>query len=283
MIHTLDPSRDLCLRDHQLDGAPVLPVAGAIELMAEVVAQGWPELEIVSLRDIQVLRGIVLRDGPEAVRVVARSVEQSQPGQGQLVQAEITGLDQAAHPYYSTTVELAERLPDPPSYERGLPPNLHGFPTSVEEAYRRYLFHGPTLQCISEIEGIAEQGIVARVILSTPQQCLIGAPDGEWLMDPVVIDSGFQLAIVWARVYHDFTPLPSRFRIYRRYGPLSGSAIRCILHTQALPDSLIMHTTLFFVNPEGRVLGAFEGAESTCSRALNRLAGQQRVRIRSTE
>ena len=286
VTHTLDPSSDLCLRDHQLDGNPVLPTAGAIELLAEVVSQGWPGLEIVSLCDIRVLRGIVLRDGPETVRVAARPIERPQPRQGRTgpvrlnVRAEITGLGAdracptAAHTYYSAIVELTDRLPGPPLYERRLPSNLRSFPTSIEEAYRRYLFHGPTLQCISEIEGIAERGIVATVIPSTPQQCLTGDPTGEWLIDPVVIDSGFQLAILWARVYHDFTPLPSRFRIYRRYGPLSGPAIRCYLHTHAFPDSLIMHTNLFFVSLDGRVLGAFEGAESTCSRVLNRLARQ---------
>jgi len=272
MMITLDPSRDLCLRDHQLDGHPVLPTAGAIELLAEVVAQGWPELEIVSLRDIRVLKGVVLRDGPQPVRVIARPLGRSQ--RGLRILAEIKGQDPGAPAHYRATVELAETLPEPPLYDRGLPPGLREFPMSVEEAYRRYLFHGPTLQCISEIQGIADQGIVAKVIPSMPRQCLVEGAEGEWLIDPVVIDSGFQLAIIWARIYHDFTPLPSCFRAYHRYGPLAAPAIHCYLHTRARPDSLIMHTDLYFVGPDGCVLGTFEGAESTCSRALNRLAAR---------
>jgi hypothetical protein len=35
-----------------------------------------------------------------------------------------------------------------------------------------------------------------------------------------------------------------------------------------------MQTDLFFVSPDGPVLGTFEGAESTCNRALTRLASQ---------
>jgi acyl transferase domain-containing protein/NAD(P)H-dependent flavin oxidoreductase YrpB (nitropropane dioxygenase family) len=283
VAYTLDPSDDLCLRDHQLDGQSVLPVAAAIELLAEVASEGWPGLEVVGLQDIRVLNGIVLRNGPEKVRVVAQPAKGPRPGRGWLIQTEIRGPNQNGHAYYRATVELAERLPVPPPFNGGLPANLHGFPESVEEVYRRYLFHGPTLQCISKIEGIADEGIVASVTPSTPQDCLAGRPTGEWLIDPVVIDSGFQLAIVWARVQHDFTPLPSRFRVYHRYGPLIGRSIRCVLHTRAHPDSLTMHTDLFFVSHDGRVLGAFEGAESTCSRALNRLAGQQVIRTRSAE
>ena len=41
--YTLDPARDLYLRDHRLDGLPVLPLAMAMELMVEAVLAGWPD------------------------------------------------------------------------------------------------------------------------------------------------------------------------------------------------------------------------------------------------
>jgi hypothetical protein len=143
----------------------------------------------------------------------------------------------------------------------------------VDDAYRQWLFHGPTLQCISEIEGINGQGIVATVVPSTPGQCMTNCREGQWIIDPVVMDSGFQLAILWARMYYDFTPLPSRFPLYRRFGPLSGRIIRCHLHTHADSGRLTMHTDLYFVDTEGRVVGMIEGAESTCSKALNEKIG----------
>ena len=106
---------------------------------------------------------------------------------------------------------------------------------------------------------------------------MTGSPEGQWLIDPIVIDSGFQLAILWARIYYDFTPLPSRFPVYRRFGSLSGPLIWCYLHFRSDPSSLIMHTDLYFVDSDGHVMGFFEGAESTCSRALNRLTDIQMV------
>lgn len=278
VVYELDPARDLMLNDHRLDGNAVLPAAEAIELMAEMVKWGWPDLEIVRLRDIRVQRGLILRAGPEAVRIAARPYGQPPTEHsGVVVHVEITDATPAQRAYYRATVELAEHLPPPPRYQMTYARPLQPFAETVSQAYAKYLFHGPTLQCIAEIEGINREGIVARVTPSSPERCLTWRPLGPWLIDPVVIDSGFQLAIVWARSMHNITPLPSRFQVYHRYGPLTGSAIRCYLYSQADPDSLIMHTTLFFVTPDGWVMGMFEGAESTCSRTLNRLASGRTV------
>ena len=59
----LDPSTHLYLQDHQLDAKPVLPAAMAMELMAEVVQKGWPEWQVVGIRALRVLKGIILEDG----------------------------------------------------------------------------------------------------------------------------------------------------------------------------------------------------------------------------
>lgn len=274
LIRTLNPSCDSYLRDHQLDGNPVLPAAFAMELMAEVVAQGWPEFAIVRIRDISVLKGLILKNGPETIRVVARQQPQSTQKECRLrVLVEISNVTEKPILYYRGIVELHDTVPIPPLYVPRVSSNPREFPMQLKEAYNRLLFHGPTLQCISEIKGVSDDGISAIVKPSDPQQCIAGLTEGDWLIDPVVVDGGFQLAILWARVYHDFTPLPSRFPVYHRFGSLSGPFIMCYLHTQADHSSLIMHTDLYFVSSEGYVLGLFEGAESTCSRALNRFIG----------
>jgi hypothetical protein len=278
VAYTLDPARDLLLDDHRLDGSSVLPAAEAIELMAEVAKHGWPRLEVVRLSDIRVQRGIVLGEGPREVRIVARADTARPVEDGNLaVEVRLTDISASRRPYYRATVELAERLPPAPRYEAAYATPLKSFPETVEQAYSKYLFHGPMLQCIDEIEGINEEGIVGRVTPSSPERSLTWEPQGEWLIDPVVIDSGFQLAIVWARMVHDFTPLPSSFEVYHRYGSLSQSPIWCYLHSQADPNSLTMRTQLFFVASDGHIVGAFEGAESTCSRALNRMTGLGRL------
>jgi hypothetical protein len=155
---------------------------------------------------------------------------------------------------------------------------MRQFPMSVDKAYCHWLFHGPYFQCISEIEGISDHGIIATVIPSAPQHCLVRPGADQWLVDPIVIDSGPQLAILWARAYKDMTALPSSFQSYRRYGSLSGSGLRCYL--QVLPG-LEDHTlcaNVFYVSADDRLLGRIEGLECTCSKALNRLARGDSVR-----
>jgi acyl transferase domain-containing protein/NAD(P)H-dependent flavin oxidoreductase YrpB (nitropropane dioxygenase family)/NAD(P)-dependent dehydrogenase (short-subunit alcohol dehydrogenase family) len=274
MVRTLDLSHDVYLRDHQLDGKPVLPLAMAMELMVEVGQQGWPDLEVVGLRDLQVFKGVILEDGPKNVRLVARARAGSSSGRpGVNVNVEITDSEGMAHPYYRAIVELADGLPEPPSYRPPSPDSLRPFPMSVDEAYRQWLFHGALFQGIAEIEGITDEGMTATLVSSSPQQCLIGTPEGRWLIDPVVFDSGLQLFVLWTRAYLDVTPLPSRFRRYRRFGSLSESQVRCHLHVLDGTQGRVFHINVAFVEPDGRLLGLLEDMESAGSKDLNRLAG----------
>lgn len=274
LIYTLDPGRDRYLLDHQLDGKPVLPAAMAVELMAEVVQGGWAELEVAGVRSLQVLRGIVLGDAPRDIRIAARPQTNPDHESRQLeVDAEITELGDPVHPCYRATVQLAPRLPAPPRYDHGALSSLRPFPMTVENAYREWLFHGRCFQGITEIEGIADQGMVAVLTPSSPSQCLGGAPVGRWLIDPVLLDSSFQLAILWERAQHDMTPLPSRFRGYRRFGPPPGAPVRCFLLAQSSGGGHALITNICFLDAAGRLVGLLEEMEFSCSQALNRLAG----------
>jgi NAD(P)-dependent dehydrogenase (short-subunit alcohol dehydrogenase family) len=72
-VRTLDPAYDLYLTDHRIDGVPVLPMAAALELMAELAQKGWPDLQVIGVRELQLLKGVRLDKGPRAVKVVARA------------------------------------------------------------------------------------------------------------------------------------------------------------------------------------------------------------------
>jgi hypothetical protein len=274
LIRTLDPARDRYLQDHRLDGKPVFPAAMAVELMAEVVRQGWPEWEVVGIRSLKVFRGIVLNDSAREIRVMARpQTDLSSEDLVLEVNVEIDEVDQPGHPCYRATVQLAERLPTPPPYNPREISELHPFPMRVDEAYRHWLFHGPCFQGISKLEGIHEHGISATLLPSSPAQCLSQNSTGQWLIDPVLLDCGFQLAILWERAHYDMTPLPARFTSYRRFGSYSGSLVRCCLQVQSNAGGHILFTDICFLDTAGRVMGLLEGMEFSCNKALNRLSG----------
>jgi hypothetical protein len=100
-------------------------------------------------------------------------------------------------------------------------------PFSVEDMYRQWLFHGPLMAGIREIQGIGTNGIAGGLMPSMPQRCLGRQAQGAWVIDPVVLDSALQMIIVWTRMHWDMTPLPSRMHTDKRFGALSGERIDC--------------------------------------------------------
>ncbi|MEK7282580.1 MAG: SDR family NAD(P)-dependent oxidoreductase, partial [Acidobacteriota bacterium] len=275
VVRRLDPATDLFLLDHQMDGNPVLPAAVAMELFAEIVRRGWPDWEVLAIQEFRVLHGVVLRDGPRPILIKARAA--TQPGQERLeLSVDATIADpESGRPFYQATVLLGDRLPPPAA---GGPAPLRDprpFPTSVETAYESFLFHGPLFRGIRSIEGLGEEGISGTVVPSTPARCVRGANGGDWLIDPVVVDSAFQLGILYARSHYDMTPLPARFRSFRRYAPFNGAPIRCEFRSKARAGGHVLDIQIAFLDGRGRLLGMLEDMELSCSRELNRLAGQR--------
>jgi Polyketide synthase dehydratase len=271
IIRTLDPAHDLYLNDHRLDGKSVLPMAMALELMAEAASAGWPDLEVIEMRDLRLLKGLVLEDGPKPVRIVVTPLRHSSRD-GLEVEVSVAGLEPRASLHYKATAHLGAGLPTPPSVETLSLSDEVSLPLSLEEVYRQWLFHGPLMAGITEIQGVGANGITGGLIPSLPTNCLVGAPQGSWIIDPVVTDSALQLIIVWSRMHWDMTPLPSRLHSYQRFGPLSGGKISCQVRIRPDTAGHIVHCDFTLLGDDGQVLGLIQDAEGVCSKALNRLA-----------
>jgi hypothetical protein len=241
-----------------------------MEWMAESVQQAWPTLTVSGLRNLQVLQGIILDDGPLTVRLVALPAAQLQPNAGIDISVEISAPTRTQRPFYRGIVELTEETAAPPTYSTDVQ-GLQPFHMPLAEAYRRWLFHGPLFQGIQQIEGISPTGMVAVCRPSSPAQCLSGVEVGEWLIDPVIFDSALQMIILWTRNYRDATPLPARFNRYRRFGKLSGSPVRCVLHVLPAPAHSMFAVDIAFYNASDRMVGLLEGMECPFSKSLNRL------------
>jgi hypothetical protein len=260
------------LLDHQLDGRPVMPMAMGLELLAEVASSVRDGFHVVAVRDLRVLRGITLDNGPKPLRVVASPT--LSPAGLVAVELRAEALGDRPHVSYTATAELHPTFNAPPSLQPLVLREGGPFRMSVEEAYEQWLFHGPLFAGITEVERIGENGIIARLSPSSPRRCLSEATGARWLIDPVIIDSGLQLLILWARTYLDMTPLPSRFGCFHRYGDLSAHETRCEVRIRsAAAGSPTIHADLMFRDSSGKLVGWLEDMEVTCSKALNRLSG----------
>jgi hypothetical protein len=254
---------------------------------------------VVNLREIRMLKGIVLEGESTTVRVSARQRDVVTPATGDAeltVDVAITANDAPARIHYRALADLkpvgAAARGDQGTMALGDIPEIVGTvppPVRLDEAYRDWLFHGPLFQGIASIESIGPEGASSLLRTSSPRICLDGDPLGEWLIDPVTLDSALQLQLIWARLYWDVTLLPLVFRGYRRILPTFEDSkrnggrpnigkrdrVQIIRHEMRMtPENQapMSHADHYFFDHKGRPLAILSGAEAAGSKSLNRLA-----------
>jgi NAD(P)-dependent dehydrogenase (short-subunit alcohol dehydrogenase family) len=268
----LDPDYDLYLKDHRLDFKPVLPAAMAIEFMAEAGRMACPGWQVAGLKGVRVLKGIVLTEASQDILIqVALPSSLTEPSE-----LEVTIKDPVRQEmiFYQGTVVLSKSPRLPEKHRLPQQGDFRPFALSVTQAYNSLTFHGPLFQGIQSIQGISDQGMLATLAPSSPQSCLAGKPAGQWLIDPIVMDCGLQLGLLWWRTYLDVTPLPTSFaEIWLFQAFHTVERLRCYYEVLSITGQQTMSANIYFCSQDGQLLGLVKGFESTGSKALNRLAG----------
>ncbi len=273
--HTFSLTSDPYLYDHRLDGKPVLPATGALEWMAEFVQAAWSEWIVTEVRDLRVMRGLVL--DTDAGRKALFSARASSHADSESLQVAVDILDpESKLPFYCASVILRPQLLEAPSLS--LLPLSAGSRLDITAAYRDYLFHGSRFQLVTAIDRLSEQGLDARVMPCQPADWLNNKAlhsSSHWLFDPGLVDTAPQLAIIWNRVQRGTTPLPSRFGSVARYGqsPLNGQ-LQVAFRVKPLKSDHSLVYDAVFLDELGKVHLHLQDVESTCNTALNRLAKQ---------
>jgi hypothetical protein len=255
------------LVDHCIDGRPVLPMAGALEIIAQFVAAGWPRAEVSEVRDLRVLSGIVL-DGyaPLDLRLRGNETEDLSRIVVEILDA-VTAL-----PHYRATVMLTP-APEPESSVMRFDTLSGGVAVDASRAYGEILFHGERFRGLQRIATLSPEGADAEVRGSIPEEFLGAAGrKGRWLFDPVLMDLPPQLAWVWSRRHRDMIALPSRLGRVRRFGgDLQAGPLALSFRLKSTSDSSLLYDAQL-TDAQGRLRLLIEDGESTMTAALNRLA-----------
>jgi len=273
--HTFSLTSDPYLYDHRLDGKPVLPATGALEWMAEFVQAAWSEWIVTEVRDLRVMRGLLI--DTDAGRKALFSARASSHADSESLQVAVDILDpESKLPFYRASVILRPQLPEAPTFS--LLPLSAGSSLDITAAYRDYLFHGSRFQLVTAIDRLSEQGLDARVMPCQPADWLNNKAlhsSSHWLFDPGLVDTAPQLAIIWNRVQRGTTPLPSRFGSVARYGqsPFNGQ-LQVAFRVKPLKSDHSLVYDAVFLDELGKVHLHLQDVESTCNTALNRLAKQ---------
>jgi NAD(P)-dependent dehydrogenase (short-subunit alcohol dehydrogenase family) len=269
---TISLSSHPYLQDHCLDGKPVLAAACAMELMAEFVQSAWSDWIVSEVRDLKVLRGIVLKsERGYDIKLQARASTHAD-GDTLQVATEILDSDGAAH--YRAFFVLRPQLEGVQEIE--IPSLNINTGLNISTAYWNYCFHGPLFQLLTSINRFNEQGMEAQVRTSAPAVWLNNSQlNKSWLFDPGLIDASLQMALIWTRIHGDMGGLPARFKRIIRYGemPLKND-LRVELRVKLFNFTAMVFDAVF-VDSSNRLYLRLEDMENTCSKSLNRLTARE--------
>ncbi len=212
---TVQVARNPFLMSHVLAGRPVLPLAMIMEWLAHAALHGNPGLHFHGFKDLRVLRGLTFETDTVDVSVLATPA-QAVGGFYELSVELRSGNGKAAHA--RATAVLTSQMPAAPD-PRASDGLIDGaYERSVESAYNDVLFHGDHFRGIQEVLGISPHGITARVKPAPdPSKWTSDSLRSAWIADPLIIDAGFQLAILWCQQKLGAPSLPARVGSYRQF------------------------------------------------------------------
>jgi len=259
--------RETFLEDHRIDGKPVLPFVMAMETMAAAARRACPDLRFVGVRDVAVLKGIVLDADQGADLTLRWKPVEPGPGAEVALAFELLGAkNKIGLPtvHYKGTVDLGARGPAGARFPGSNGLSKQAYPYAVSEAYDRFLFHGPGFQGIESIRGHSDHGIVGTLASSRPKR--LGVDAATWTTDPVTLDSALQLVGLWVREHKGASALPTYVERYTQVAPFRGQVD---VHIEFEPTRTARGSfRATFVDEGGRVVATVDGGQYTAMAGL---------------
>ncbi len=264
--HTLAVTSDPYLLDHCMDH-PVLPAAGGLEWMAELVQSAWPEWVVAEVEDLRVLKGIVLQEQiSKPILIQARAAAHADASAVQIA-VEISNPDHNQM-HYRAKVIIKPQLETAPTLM--VTPLSQGVAVDSSYIYEKVLFHGPLFQLILQVDQLTDRGLDAWLKPSSPSMWINQSLDSGWIFDPGLVDVGPQAAWIWSRLKHTTSALPTRFgRVTRYRGYPLPQRLRFHFRVTKWDDPMLLWEA-FYLDESGSIVMHMQDMQSTCNSALNR-------------
>jgi len=201
------------LKDHEIDGTPVLPLVCALELFVQTVGE-WFDPRDLALTDVRVKRGVRLRQLDDGEQLEIRA-ERSTNGVDQAFLELRDGDDKLCY----TATAIAHPTPEEASI----------VPQTSDDAYDgivydgQLLFHGPSLRVLEDVHQPDSNGMSAIALTSTGAGWATPHID----TDPAALDAAMQLAVLWTSQRIDGLSLPLGVADFRRILPATKELVSC--------------------------------------------------------
>ncbi|MFG2004314.1 SDR family NAD(P)-dependent oxidoreductase [Spirillospora sp. NPDC048911] len=239
------------LRDHDIGGAPVVPVAVALEWFIAAAKDLDPAQDQIALADLRVFQKLTVEPGQ--TRRLTLTIDEKRDG------TELRILDENDRPCQSA--RLANVVPSQKYVDWSPPAELrplkHASPYDSDA-----LFHGPSFRALRTVDGVSADGAAGTVVgareLGWPglEPGRPGRDGGGSCrcrhLDPAAVDAALQLAVLWAEHMMNGATLPMAVRFVRSSmnGTLAHPA-RCVVRGRETgPDQARCDVAL--LEPGGR-------------------------------
>ena len=257
------------LRSHVMNGRAVLPTAMMMEWLAHAALHNHPGLALHGFDDLRILKGVILEQR-NAVTLQAMVGDARKEGKIFYVPVELQSADVSGkrRRHAQATVLLSANLPQ--GERRIDEAELRLAPYSNGDIYQHCLFHGADLRGIERVEGCSASGIAATAKAAPAPSAWMQTPlRNHWLADPLMLDSSFQLLIVWSCAEYQAGSLPSFIGKYRQFAPKFPADGGRIAARIAQHDRHRAVADIEFFDRNGGLLARIEGYECAIDAALN--------------
>ncbi|MBX7098430.1 MAG: aminotransferase class I/II-fold pyridoxal phosphate-dependent enzyme [Myxococcaceae bacterium] len=235
------------LNDHEMAGQRVMPLAAAVDHVAAAAVEAMgAQGKAFTVEGFRLQRAVLVPDTTWLTVDVAgagsrREVKLSQ-GNALSYQGVVSLEGGAAPVIPSLGAPVAQSL-------------------TLKEFYQGYTFHGPRLQGVVSIDALSENGVSGQVRGCAPSDWVKEPKRSAWTVDPLLLDSSFQLAGYWAWVRHQRAGFPLGFKRYVQLKPLGNGPVHCtVTFGEAKGD--VFTGTLVWHDGAGQVLAWMDGAEA---------------------
>ncbi|MBU4463840.1 MAG: SDR family NAD(P)-dependent oxidoreductase [Desulfobacteraceae bacterium] len=257
------------LKSHVLGEKPVIPFALIAEWLGHGALHGNPGLFFHGLDDMQALNGIKLDQQKKIIRLMAGKPVKK--GHFFEVDVEVRdgikdGMDIV---HYRAKAVLTDSFSQPPHFDRLKKIDSRPYPMSIEEIYDKILFHGVELQGIKEITEYSSNRMVARISTAPlPAKWMVEPLRSRWIGDPLVLDSAFQMAILYSFKETGLVSLPSYTSSYRQYQKAFPSdEVTAVLEVKRMTDHK-MTCDFTFLDNNNIVVAQLTGYEAVMDASL---------------
>jgi NAD(P)-dependent dehydrogenase (short-subunit alcohol dehydrogenase family) len=257
------------LKSHIIDGIPVVPMALMTEWFAHGALHENPGLVLHGLDDIRVLKGIRLDSEKKHIRLLAGKPKKN--GEFYEVAVELRDGQKAGQDiiHSSASAILSDQLPSAPSYQFSKAMVAKAYTKKIEDIYEKVLFHGNQLHGIRKIVSCSSRGMVAHISPAPAPDEWISAPlRNQWIGDPLVLDSAFQMATIWCFEEKGIVSLPSYAASYRQYcSQFPSEGVTAVLEIKEA-TSRKMRGDFMFIDSNDEMVASLSGYEAIMDPSL---------------